>query len=103
MRRQARICVVLAVLCLVRAAGTTAACGASSSAAGQAGGPALHVTLVKPPNQTLLDKEVDDATAVRRLYDAALALPLVTPGVYNCPNGDDSVYHLTFSGVQGAV
>jgi hypothetical protein len=102
MREKARMLMVISVLCVMCAMNVTA-CGVASSAAGRSGGPALHVTLVKPPTQTLLDKEVRDATAVQRLYDVALALPLVKPGVYHCPNDDGSVYHLTFSGVQGTV
>jgi hypothetical protein len=102
MRQQARTLMVIGALCVMCAMNVTA-CGASSFVAGKSGGLTLHVTLVRPPAQTLLDKDVRDTTAVKRLYDAALALPLVKPGVYHCPNDDGSVYHLTFSGVLGTV
>lgn len=105
MRHHARMSVFLTMLCLLCALSATACGVSSSSAAGQSGAPALHVTLVGPPpaHTLLLDKDVRDATAVRRLYDAALALPPPKPGIYHCPAWDGSIYHLALSGIQGQV
>lgn len=105
MRLHAKMSLTLTMLCLVCVLGATA-CGVSSSAAaGQSGGPTLHVTLLGPPpaHHTMLDKNVRDTAAVQRIYDTALALPPPKPGIYNCPFWDGSVYHLAFSGIQGQV
>ncbi len=105
MRTCVRINAALIVLCIACLFSTTA-CGVSSSlAAGQPAEPALHVTLVAtlPSHQTLFEKDVRDAAAVQRLYDAALALPPPKPGIYNCPMDNGKRYHLTFSDIRGQV
>ncbi len=62
----------------------------------------LHVTrtdLSSTHNLGPLDKTITDATAVRQLYKAALALPTLPSGQElspNCANASGVVYHLDF-------
>jgi hypothetical protein len=47
---------------------------------------------------------IRDTTAVQRLYDAALTLPLEPPRPHSCPeDAGQYTYHLAFAGVQGPV
>jgi hypothetical protein len=108
MRDRAKPGTVLTALCLLCVFGA-AACGApTSQGASQPAGPTVHVTLVRFPfrqrSQTVLDTVIRDTTAVQRLYDAALALPLVPPRPHGCPaDAYQYTYHLAFAGVQGPV
>jgi hypothetical protein len=108
MRERAKLGTVLTALCLLCAFGA-AACGVpTSQGAGQPAGPTVHVTLVMFPfqqrSQTVLDTVIRDTTAVQRLYDAALALPLMLPRLHSCPgDAGQYIYHLVFAGVQGPV
>jgi hypothetical protein len=108
MHKGTKLSAALMTLFLLCAFGA-AACGApTSQGASQPAGPTVHVTLVRFPfqqrSQTVLDTVIRDTTAVQRLYDAALALPLEPPGAHSCPeDAYQYTYHLAFAGIQGPV
>jgi hypothetical protein len=83
-----------------RVFGAVTACGATASAqSGAAPGPILHVIRSEDDAaQPSVDTYVRDWAAVQRLYNAALKLPLIPAGLYNCPADNGVVYHLTFIG-----
>jgi hypothetical protein len=57
----------------------------------------LHVIRPAVNNFPALDRTVQDATAVQRLYASAYTLPIPTPGgAVNCPSDIGMVYHLEF-------
>ncbi len=88
-----RILFILPLLLLV-------ACGTVNAQQGTASGPtALHVVRSSSnpyaKHVPTFDRTLTDATAVQRLYTAALALPKVT-GAYSCPKDTGLAFHLTF-------
>ena len=92
---------ILGIACLA-----SAACGSSAPASGEAANALrLHVTLTKSGVAgSALATDVRDGAAAQQLYDAALALPAVSPNtLMNCPADDGARYHLTFSGGSATV
>jgi hypothetical protein len=59
----------------------------------------LNLRVTRTSARTLmfpLDITIRDSASVQRLYDAALALPGVPHGVYNCPADSGTSYRLEF-------
>lgn len=56
----------------------------------------MHVTRPAVNGYPSPDRTVQDAQAVQRLYSAAYALPVPSPGRVNCPLDNGMTYYLTF-------
>jgi len=85
------IVVLLVFLC--------AGCGSSATNTGAA--PAsmtLHVVRIVtiPSDYRAFSRTIRDATTVRQLYQAAIALAKAPSGIINCPNDIGLVYQLNF-------